>query len=75
MMNYDSVIQKQRNTQKELDYETKKAVYQFRTPGEIEKHVAKVYITTLFFEVQKEIFKSAWFCSYSHAEIENGWKV
>ena len=68
-------FKKQRNTQKELDYETKRAVYQFRTPREIEKHAAKVYTSTLFFEVQKEIFKGAWFCSYSNAEKENGSEV
>ena len=75
MMNYDTAIQKQRNTQKELDYQTKKAEYDFLTPREIERHAAKVYTSTLFYEVQKEIHKGAWFCSYSNAEKENGWEV
>nr|KAJ0204961.1 hypothetical protein LSAT_V11C500264100 [Lactuca sativa] len=32
MMNYDTTIQKQRNTQKEIDHQTKKAVYKFIPP-------------------------------------------
>ncbi|XP_052623761.1 protein FAR1-RELATED SEQUENCE 5-like [Lactuca sativa] len=43
MMNYDTTIQKQRNTQQELDHQTKKAVYKFISPRSIEKHAAKVY--------------------------------
>nr|KAJ0206052.1 hypothetical protein LSAT_V11C500281020 [Lactuca sativa] len=31
-----------------------------------EKHVAKVYKSTLFYEVQKEIYKCAWYCQYEH---------
>lgn len=75
MMNYDTAIQKQINTQKELDHQTRKAEYNFLTPREIERHAAKVYTRTLFYEVQKEIHKGAWFCSYSNAEKENGWEV
>nr|KAJ0196854.1 hypothetical protein LSAT_V11C700375390 [Lactuca sativa] len=43
MMNYDTAIQKQRNTQHELDHQTKKALYKFISPRPIEKHAAKVY--------------------------------
>nr|KAJ0203732.1 hypothetical protein LSAT_V11C500290310 [Lactuca sativa] len=41
------------NTKKELDHETKKAVYKFYSPQQIEKHVVKVYTNTLFYEAQK----------------------
>ncbi|KAI3708543.1 hypothetical protein L2E82_37758 [Cichorium intybus] len=44
MMNYDTAIQKQRNTQQELDRATKEASYIFRTPREIERHASKVQI-------------------------------
>ena len=60
---------------KSLIIKQKKAQYTFLTPREIERHAAKVYTSTLFYEVQKEIHKGAWFYSYSNAEKENGWEV
>lgn len=75
MMNYDTAIQKQRNTQQELDRATKEASYIFRTPREIERHASKVYTSTIFFDIQKEIYKGAWFCSYSSVGVENGWEL
>nr|KAJ0201679.1 hypothetical protein LSAT_V11C600311780 [Lactuca sativa] len=75
MMNYDTTIQKQRNTQQELDHQTKKAVYKFISPRPIEKHAAKVYTGTLFYEVQKEIYKGSWYCQYEHLGTKNGWEL
>nr|KAJ0196145.1 hypothetical protein LSAT_V11C700365080 [Lactuca sativa] len=72
MMNYDTTIQKQRNTQQKLDHQTKKAVYKFISPRPIEKHVAKVYTSTLFYEVHKEIYKGSWYCQYEHLGTKNG---
>nr|KAJ0192033.1 hypothetical protein LSAT_V11C800405070 [Lactuca sativa] len=66
MMSYDNAFQKQRNTQKELDHETKNALYKFISPRPIAKHAAKVYTSTLFYEVQKEIYKGSWYCHYKH---------
>ncbi|XP_023733150.1 protein FAR-RED ELONGATED HYPOCOTYL 3-like [Lactuca sativa] len=43
MMNYDTAIQKQRNTQRDLDKESKKASYKMQTPREIELQASKVY--------------------------------
>ncbi|XP_052623210.1 protein FAR1-RELATED SEQUENCE 5-like [Lactuca sativa] len=43
MMNYDTAIQKQRNTQRELDKASKKASYKMQTPREIELQASKVY--------------------------------
>nr|KAJ0209844.1 hypothetical protein LSAT_V11C400183770 [Lactuca sativa] len=43
MMNYDTAIQKQRNTQRELDRASKKASYKMQTPREIELQASKVY--------------------------------
>ncbi|CAI9265648.1 unnamed protein product [Lactuca saligna] len=54
MMNYDTTIQKQRNTQQELDHQTKKAVYKFISPRLIQKMLQK------FIQVQKEIYKGSW---------------
>nr|KAJ0194759.1 hypothetical protein LSAT_V11C700366360 [Lactuca sativa] len=59
MMNYDTTNQKQRNTQKELDHQTKKAVYTFISLQLIKKHAVKVYTSTLFYEVHKEIYKGS----------------
>ncbi|XP_052623644.1 protein FAR1-RELATED SEQUENCE 5-like [Lactuca sativa] len=44
MMNYDTAIQKQRNTQRELDKASKKASYKMQTPREIELQASKVEI-------------------------------
>ncbi|XP_023766820.2 protein FAR1-RELATED SEQUENCE 5-like [Lactuca sativa] len=44
MMNYDTAIQKQRNTQQELDKASKKASYKMKTPREIELQASKVEI-------------------------------
>ncbi|KAL7611242.1 protein FAR-RED ELONGATED HYPOCOTYL 3-like [Lactuca sativa] len=75
MMNYDTAIQKQRNTQRDLDKASKKASYKMQTPREIELQESKVYTSTLFFEVQKEIYKACFFCTYSYVGIEDGWEV
>ncbi|XP_052625743.1 protein FAR1-RELATED SEQUENCE 5-like [Lactuca sativa] len=75
MMNYDTAIQKQRNTQRELDKASKKASYKMQTPREIELQASKVYKSTLFFEVQKEIYKACFFSTYSYVGIEDGWEV
>nr|KAJ0207109.1 hypothetical protein LSAT_V11C500294630 [Lactuca sativa] len=42
MMNYDTAIQKQRNTQRDLDKESKKASYKMQTPREIELQASKM---------------------------------
>ncbi|KAL7608521.1 hypothetical protein Lser_V15G11934 [Lactuca serriola] len=44
MMNYDTTIQKQRNTQRELDKASKKTSYKMQTPREIELQASKVEI-------------------------------
>ncbi|XP_052625885.1 protein FAR1-RELATED SEQUENCE 5-like [Lactuca sativa] len=44
MMNYDTAIQKQRSTQRELDKASKKASYKMQTPREIELQASKVEI-------------------------------
>ncbi|XP_052622196.1 protein FAR1-RELATED SEQUENCE 1-like [Lactuca sativa] len=44
MMNYDTAIQKQRNTQRELDRASKKASYKMQTPQEIELQASKSYV-------------------------------
>nr|KAJ0188488.1 hypothetical protein LSAT_V11C900500290 [Lactuca sativa] len=75
MMNYDTAIQKQRNTQREFDRASKKASYKMQTPREIELQASKVYTSTLFFEVQKEIYKACFFCTYLYVGIEDGWEV
>nr|KAJ0194542.1 hypothetical protein LSAT_V11C800429180 [Lactuca sativa] len=41
MMNYDTAIQKQRNTQRELDRASKKSSYKMQTPREIELQASK----------------------------------
>ncbi|XP_052626852.1 protein FAR-RED IMPAIRED RESPONSE 1-like [Lactuca sativa] len=43
MMSYDTAIQKQRNTQRDLDKASKKASYKMQTPREIELQASKVY--------------------------------
>nr|KAJ0197075.1 hypothetical protein LSAT_V11C700386120 [Lactuca sativa] len=42
MMNYDTAIQKQMNTQRELDRASKKASYKMQTPREIELQASKM---------------------------------
>nr|KAJ0203581.1 hypothetical protein LSAT_V11C500249200 [Lactuca sativa] len=75
MMDYDTTIQKQRNTQMELDHETKNVVNKFISPRSIEKHAAKVHTSTLFYEVQKEIYKGSWYCHYKHVGSKNEWEL
>jgi hypothetical protein len=75
MMNYDTAIQKQRNTQQEDDRATKNAVYEPKTPREIEVHAAKVFTSTVFFEVQYEIAMGCFYCNYALVGNENGWEV
>nr|KAJ0209620.1 hypothetical protein LSAT_V11C400174860 [Lactuca sativa] len=74
-MNYDTTIQKQKNTQREFDKTSKKASYKMKTPREIELEASTVYTSILFFEVQKEIYKAIFFCIYSYIGIKDGWKV
>ena len=62
MMNYDNAIQKQRNSQRELDHKTKQAHYGMKSPSDIEQQAAKIYTSALFFDIQKELYKGVWFC-------------
>ncbi|XP_023760006.1 protein FAR1-RELATED SEQUENCE 6-like [Lactuca sativa] len=75
MINYDTAIQKQRNTQRELDTASMKASYKIQTPRKIKLQASKVYTSTLFFKVQKEIYEACFFCTYSYVGIEDGWEV
>ncbi|XP_052619601.1 protein FAR1-RELATED SEQUENCE 5-like [Lactuca sativa] len=66
MMNYDTTIQKQRNTQRELDRASKKASYKMQTPREIELQASKIYTSTLFFEVEIKAEEKEINCSCEH---------
>jgi len=75
MMNYDNAIQKMRYSQKELDHKTKGAQYIMKSPREIEKHAANMYTSKMFFEVQEEMFKGAWFCEVTEFNQGEGWEL
>jgi len=75
LKNYDTAIQKLRNRQRELDHKTKGAHYVFKSPHKIEQHAAEVYTSALFFDLQKELFKGAWYCEITEFNVGNGWEV
>jgi len=75
LLNYDNAIQKLRHTQRELNHKTKIANYVFKSPRKIEQHAAEVYTSSLFFDIQKELFKAAWFCDEEGFNEGDGWEV
>ncbi|CAI9296532.1 unnamed protein product [Lactuca saligna] len=75
MMNYDTAIGKQRNAQQKLEHDTKNAKHEMTLPSGLLEHAAVVYTKKIFFEVKKEIFKAAWYCSIDSVEKIDRWQV
>nr|KAJ0194367.1 hypothetical protein LSAT_V11C800421060 [Lactuca sativa] len=73
MMNYDTAIQKQRNTQRELDKASKKASYKMQTPREIElckkKYIKHVFSVRTHMLVLKMVGKFT-LCSTTTIKVE-----
>ncbi|XP_023736904.1 protein FAR1-RELATED SEQUENCE 5-like [Lactuca sativa] len=72
MMNYNTAIGKQRNGQQKLEHDTKNAKHEMMLPSGLLEHAATVYTKTVFYEVKKEIFKAAWYCSIDSVEMIDG---
>nr|KAJ0228228.1 hypothetical protein LSAT_V11C100015590 [Lactuca sativa] len=75
MMNYDTAIGKQRNAQQKLEHDTKNAKHEMTLPSGLLEHAAAVYTKKNFYEVKKEIFKAARYCSIDSVEKIDGWQV
>ncbi|XP_071726790.1 protein FAR1-RELATED SEQUENCE 5-like [Rutidosis leptorrhynchoides] len=63
MICFESAMEKQRHMHQVLDYQTKKVEPSLVTQLSIEVHASTVYTLAIFWKVQKEIYRSVWFCS------------
>ncbi|KAL4572228.1 hypothetical protein LXL04_018998, partial [Taraxacum kok-saghyz] len=72
MINFDVVMEKQRHRQRDLDYATKKANYDFKLQTGLERHASKVYTRSMFLNVRKELQEGAWNCSIDNMETVDG---
>lgn len=66
---FDSTIEGQRYKQRQLEFATMTTNPSLRTLLPIEKHAAEVFTRTIFEEVQKEIYKSVWWCSVATCHL------
>ncbi|XP_035832663.1 protein FAR1-RELATED SEQUENCE 5-like [Helianthus annuus] len=73
MLCYDTSVDKIRNKQRKLSYETDTTnPERYKTSFPIERHANEVYTRTLFWEVQKEIDKSNSLCYVAERGMVDG---
>ncbi|XP_021991431.1 protein FAR1-RELATED SEQUENCE 5-like [Helianthus annuus] len=73
MLCYDTSVDKIRNKQRKLSYETDTTnPERYKTSFSIERHANEVYTRTLFWEVQKEIDKSNSLCYVAERGMVDG---
>ena len=72
MINFDVAMEKQRHRQRDLDYATKKANYDFTLKTGLERHASKVYTRSMFLNVRNELQEGAWNCSIDSMETVDG---
>ncbi|CAH1414560.1 unnamed protein product [Lactuca virosa] len=71
MMSFDSAMEKQRHHQSLLDYQSTTTTPKLRTPLAIEKHASKIYTHNIFLDIQKELYKSVFYCVQESVVIED----
>jgi len=72
MLCFDTSLDGQRNQQRLLHHTTETTLPKFKTSLAIERHANDIYTRTIFFEVQKEIYKSLIFCYIAGESKLNG---
>ncbi|XP_019175648.1 PREDICTED: protein FAR1-RELATED SEQUENCE 5-like [Ipomoea nil] len=72
MMNFDSALKSQRNTNAKLNSDNEGYNPDMKTPLGIEKHASIVYTITVFYQVQEEICASCFKCMLLSVREEGG---
>ncbi|XP_052627109.1 protein FAR1-RELATED SEQUENCE 5-like [Lactuca sativa] len=70
-MSFDSAMEKQRHLQSLLDYQSTTTTPKLRTPLAIEKHASEIYTHNIFLDIQKELYKSVFYCVQESVVIED----
>ncbi|GKC85721.1 FAR1-related sequence 5-like protein [Tanacetum coccineum] len=72
MMSYESVMERQRYRQENLDFNIIDAAPKCITQLDIKRHAARVYTRTMFLIVQTEINEGCWNCTIQGLNIDEG---
>ncbi|XP_019171056.1 PREDICTED: protein FAR1-RELATED SEQUENCE 5-like [Ipomoea nil] len=72
MMNFDSALKSQRNTNAKLNSDNQGYNLDMKTPLGIEKHASIVYTITVFYQVQEEICASCFKCMVLSVREDGG---
>ncbi|XP_024978997.1 protein FAR1-RELATED SEQUENCE 5-like [Cynara cardunculus var. scolymus] len=64
LRSFDNAIESQRATHGSVEVTTKSTIPRLVSPCKLEVHAAEVYTRTIFFEIQKELRKAVWLCSW-----------
>ncbi|XP_019164429.1 PREDICTED: protein FAR1-RELATED SEQUENCE 5-like [Ipomoea nil] len=72
MMNFDSALRSQRNTNAKLNSDNEGYNPDMKTPLGIEKHASIVYTITVFYQVQEEICASCFKCMVLSVREDGG---
>ena len=68
LSNYDIAIEKQWPKYAGKESETRTTSLRFITPLRLEFHASQIYSRPIFFEIQNELKKAAWFCAIEGVE-------
>ena len=71
MMSFDSAMEKQRQHQSLLDYQSTTTTPKLRTPLAFEKHALEISTHNIFLDIQKELYKSVFYCVQESVVIED----
>ncbi|XP_024996779.1 protein FAR1-RELATED SEQUENCE 5-like [Cynara cardunculus var. scolymus] len=72
--NYDVAIEKQRYRQSVHETVTRTTNPKFVTSSRLESHASCIYSRNVFFDIQKEIKKTIWFCTIETVECRDDLK-
>ncbi|XP_019182044.1 PREDICTED: protein FAR1-RELATED SEQUENCE 5-like [Ipomoea nil] len=62
-MQFESVLRTQRYRQDKLNAQCEGYLPEFKTPLALERHIAQLFMITIFYELQKEIEAACFYCS------------
>ncbi|XP_023759727.1 protein FAR1-RELATED SEQUENCE 5-like [Lactuca sativa] len=71
MMSFDSAMKKQRHHQSLLDYQSTTTTPNLRAPLAIEKYASEIFTHNIFLDIQKELYKSMFYCVQEYVVIED----
>ncbi|XP_019173876.1 PREDICTED: protein FAR1-RELATED SEQUENCE 5-like [Ipomoea nil] len=71
-MQFESVLGTQRYRQDKLNAEFEGYMPEFKTPLALERHIAQVYMITIFYELRKEIEAACFYCSVVGVRQDGG---